>query len=367
MVAASALPLSSSGREPVLRDRFAGLFHIGTAFGSSLFKEEGRPTLGLISRQFDSTSPENTLKWKLFEPEPGAYDHEPADAYVEFGTTNGMYVVGHVLFWHNQTPEWVFQNAEGGTSTREQLLALMRQRVRHVAERYGDRIQAWDVVNEAILDDGTLRQSDWTKIIGDDFIEQAFRIADEELPKSVELFYNDYGMTGDKKRDAVVRLIGDLRSQGLRIDGVGMQGHWSITGPSVEQIEDSIVAFANAGVDVHITELDIDVLPRHPEMWSGNADVGLRLQQDPELNPYRDGLPSDRQKELAERYADIFRLFITHSDKIKRVTFWGPTDRYSWLNNWPIRGRTNHALLFDRDGKPKGAFHAVMELPGHND
>jgi endo-1,4-beta-xylanase len=347
--------------EMTLKQAYEGRFMIGAAMGGIVDGRTDVRTLDMVTRQFNSVSSTNMLKWGPFNPKPGVYRYDLADAYVALGQQHEMYVVGHVLFWHNQTPDWVFEDEAGKPLNREQLLERMRQRVRFVAERYGDRIHAWDVVNESIMDDGRLRQSKWVRIIGDDFIEQAFRIADEELPKSVELIYNDYSMTGARKRDAVVKMVGELKAKGVRIDGVGMQGHWSLAGPSLENIEQSIVAFANAGVDVHITELDIDVLPRKAGMW-GNADVRKRLAEDPAMNPYHDGLPDEVQQQLAKRYAGLFAMFLKHDDKIKRVTFWGPSDRYSWLNNWPIKGRTNYPLLFDRNADPKPAFHAVIDL-----
>jgi len=344
---------------PTLKDSFKGRFHVGAAINRWQFKEEGQLTLRLVAHQFNSISPGNLLKWSCFNPKPGVYNHADADAFVEFGQKNNMYVLGHVLFWHSQTPKWVFQDEEGQVLDREQLLKRMRERVRHLAKRYGKRIHAWDVVNESFTN-GKLRDSQWTRIIGSDFIEQAFRIADEEMPTDVELIYNDYSMTGKNKRNAVVKMIYDLKQKGVRIDGVGMQGHWSVNGPSIRDIEASIVAFSEAGVDVHITELDIDILPRKPGMFG--ADVAKRFEQDPVMDPYRDGLPEAKQEELARRYADLFQLFMKHQDKIKRVTFWGATDRYSWLNNWPIKGRTSYPLLFDRAGRPKAAFHAVVGL-----
>lgn len=356
--------VSSSGQTvemPALKDAFKDSFLIGAALGREVANGQDEATRQRVARQFNTVTSTNMLKWGPFNPKPGEFNHELADHYVAFGREHAMYVVGHVLFWHNQTPQWVFENEAGEPLTREALLERMRQRVRHLARRYGSKIDAWDVVNESILDNGTLRDSEWTKIIGDDFIEQAFRIADEELPKSVALIYNDYSMPGDRKRDAVVKMVRDLKAKGVRIDGVGMQGHWSLGGPSVKAIEEAIEAFAATGVAVHITELDIDVLPRKAGMWGG-ADIRRKLEQDPAMDPYRDGLPHEIQQKLAERYAELFALFLRHRDKIKRVTFWGTTDRYSWLNHWPIKGRTNHPLLFDRQGKPKPAFDAVMKV-----
>lgn len=351
---------------PTLKDTFRGDFLVGAAIGRPVLNEPGQVALKLVGRQFNTITSTNMLKWGPFNPAPGTYRYEPADRYVQFGSDHNMYVVGHVLFWHNQTPDWVFEDNAGNAIGREALLDRMRQRVQHVAQRYGRRIHAWDVVNESITDAGSLRNSPWTRIIGEDFIEQAFRIADAQLPSEVELFYNDYSMTGKRKRDAVVKMVRDFKARGVRIDGVGMQGHWSIDGPSIEAIEASIIAFAEAGVQVHITELDIDVLPRKAGMW-GNADVKKKLAQDPAMNPYPDGLPDEIQAKLAKRYAEIFALFAKHRDKIKRVTFWGTTDRYSWLNNWPIKGRTNYPLLFDREGRPKPAFEAVVEFKAEQD
>ena len=329
--------------ETTLKDAYRGRFLMGAAIGRIVDGRSDPKTLEMVARQFNSISSENMLKWGPFNPRPGQYNYGMADAYVAFGVEHEMYVVGHVLFWHNQTPDWVFQDGNGQPLSRGQLLDRMRRRVRHVAERYGDRIDAWDVVNEAFSGDGQLRQSKWVQIIGDDYIEQAFRIADEELPETVELIYNDCSMTIPRRRAAVVAMVRDLKSKGVRIDGVGMQGHWSLDGPLIKSIEDTIVAFAETGVDVHITELDINVLP-------GRTD------------PYQDGLPDEVQQKLANRYAGIFEVFIRHADKIKRVTFWGPSDRYSWLNNRGIKGRTNHPLLFDRNAEPKPAFHAVMDV-----
>ena len=283
---------------PTLKDSFKGKFHVGAAINKWQFKEEGQSTLRLVAHQFNSISPEDLLKWSSFNPKPGVYNYADADAWVEFGQKNNMYVHGHVLFWHSQTPKWVFQDKKGQLLNREQLLKRMRERVRHLTKRYGKRIHAWDVVNEAFMDNGKLRDTQWTKIIGKDFIEQAFRIADEELPADVELIYNDYGMYGKNRMNAVVKMIHELKQKKIRIDGVGMQGHWPINEPAISKIEASIVAFSEAGVDVYISELDIDVLPRNGGMW--DADISKRLEGDASMNPYSNGLPEAKQQELAQ-------------------------------------------------------------------
>ncbi len=355
------MALSAWGEDMTLNNAFEGRFYIGTAFGNRVFREEGGATRKLIEEQFNSVTAEGAMKWRGFQPRLDTYNFGPADNFVEFGNRNDMYVVGHVLFWQNAVPDWVFKDDQGEQISREQLLERMRERVRVVAERYGSNIHAWDVVNEAYVR-GELEDTNWTRIIGDDFIEQAFRIAQEELPEDVELIYNDNNMMNEHQRTAVIEMIKDLQRKGIRIDGVGIQGHWWMNRPTIAEIEESIVAFAETGVKVHITELDIDVLPRDSRVWDGRADIRLKLQQDPALNPYQDGLPDSVQEELTQRYADIFALFLKHHDKIKRVTFWGPHDGRSWLNHWPIRGRTNHPLLFDRDLNPKPAFHAVLKV-----
>ena len=361
VLASLGLPLRAADADlPALKDVFAGKFLVGTALGARTVLNPEDPTWPLIESQFNSISPGNLLKWERYNPEPGVYREEPVEAFLRFAEANHQHVLGHVLFWHQQTPAWVFQDENGGQVSREVLLERMRQRVRHLAQRYGSRINTWDVINETFEDDGALRDSPWTKILGADFIPEAFRIANEELPADVELIYNDYNMFAPGKRAAVVQMIHDLRAQGLRIDGVGMQGHWALQYPALDAIEASIVAFGAAGVQVHVTELDLDVLPRDRSMYG--ADVSRRMRASPENNPYTAGLPAEVQEKLARRYAAIFALFVKHADVLKRVTFWGVTDADSWLNNWPVRGRTNYPLLFDREGNPKPAFDAVVAV-----
>ena len=356
--AASCFSLTASAVEPSpsLKQAFAGKFHVGAAINERMTRPDS-PVHDLILQQFDSISPTNLLKWEPYNPEPGVYNEGPAEAYFKFGQEHDLYVLAHCLFWHSQTPKWVFLDAKGGPVSREELLTRMRERVRHVAKLYGSRTSAWDVVNEAIVEDGSLRKTQWNKILGEDFLPAAFRIANEELPKNVQLLYNDYNMEAPGRLAAVVKLVHDLRAQGLRIDGVGSQAHWRLETPTIPQIEASLVALRDAGVKVHFTELDIEVLPRN----TGGAEISMREQAAPENNPYTAGLPPAIQAKLAQRYADIFALFVKYEDVVERVTFWGVTDADSWLNNWPVRGRTNHPLLFDRQGKPKPAFQAVIE------
>jgi len=340
---------------PALKDAFAKDFRIGAAISAGMTKP-GHPAYALLLQQFNSITPANLLKWGPYNPKPGVFNEEAAETYFAFGQAHGMYTVGHTLFWHQQTPPWVFQNENGGDASRAQLLQRMRERVNHLAKLYGTRTAAWDVVNEAFLDDGTLRVSPFTRILGDDFLPEAFRIAQEELPSSVTFLYNDYNLEAPAKVQAVVREIGKLRSLGLRVDAVGNQAHWRLESPTIAEIEASLLALKAANVKVHYTELDIEVLPR---AVSG-AEITARAALTADNNPYPNGLPPAVQEKLAQRYAAIFALFHKHADVIERVTFWGVTDADSWLNNWPVRGRTNYPLLFDRAGQPKPGLEAVL-------
>jgi endo-1,4-beta-xylanase len=188
-------------------------------------------------------------------------------------------------------------------------------------------------------------------------VARAFEFAHEADPDA-QLYYNDYNLWKTPKRAAAVRLVTSLRERGIRIDGIGEQGHWLLDDPALEEIEAALIDLAKTGGQVIISELDVDPLPR-PEELIG-ADVSKRVERTPELDPYADGLPEDLQRRLAQRYRDIFGAFVKHR-AISRVTFWGVTDADTWLNNWPVRGRTNHPLLWDRQGRPKPAFHAVVE------
>lgn len=349
--------LVSAEPPPTLKDAFAGKFKIGAAINERMTRPDSRVN-ALLKQQFNAVSPTNLLKWEPYNPEPGVYREEPVQAYLDFAAANKMWALGHCLFWHQQTPKWVFEDPmTGAPATKDDLLQRMGERVRHLAKLYGARIDAWDVINETFEDSGALRDSPYTKILGKDFIPEAFRMAQEEFPGYVKLLYNDYNMEAPGKVKAVIAMVQELRQKGIRIDGVGNQAHWRLETPTIQEIEASLVAFKEAGIKVHYTELDVEVLPRR----ASGAEVSAREQATPEYNPYPKGLPPEIQAKLAKRYADIFAVFVKHADAIERVTFWGVTDGDSWLNNWPVRGRTNHPLLFDRDGKPKPAFDAVIK------
>jgi endo-1,4-beta-xylanase len=352
-----ALSAATADSSPSLKEVFTGKFLIGAALGATVAQEPGHRLRPLVEKHFNSLVSTNLMKWGPYNPTPGEYNDTPAEAFFTYGRSLDQYMVGHCLFWHAQTPKWVFEGDQGQPATRDLLLQRMRERVQRVAKLYGSRTDAWDVVNEAIVEDGSLRNSPFSRILGSDWIVDAFRLANEELPKNITLLYNDYNMETPGRLASVVKLVHDLRAKGLRIEAVGSQAHWRLETPTIAEIEASIVALSDAGVKVHFTELDIEVLPR----TAAGAEISMREQRTPENDPYTKGLPPEIQAKLARRYADLFTLFLKHADTIERVTFWGVTDGDSWLNGWPVRGRTNHPLLFDRDGQPKPAFDAVVE------
>lgn len=344
--------------QPTLKDAFKDKFLVGAALNESQFTEQNAAQAALVKKQFNTITAENVMKWEKIHPEPDKFDFGPADRFVEFGTKNGMVVIGHTLVWHSQTPAWVFADGKGGSTDRATLLARMSNHIHTVVSRYKGRVKGWDVVNEALNEDGSLRPSPWLKIIGEDYLVKAFEFAHAADP-AAELYYNDFSLENEPKRDGAVRLVKKLQAAGVKVHGIGTQTHAKMDWPSPQLIDDTLTAFGKLGVKVMITELDIDVLPARSRDRS--ADVSRRDTADPALNPYPNGLPEAMQQALAKRYGEIFAVYAKHTDKISRVTFWGVTDGDSWLNNWPIRGRTSYPLLFDRNGQPKPAFDAVIQ------
>ena len=342
-----------------LKQAFKGDFVVGAAMNQAQITGQDARGDTLIEAQFNAISPENVMKWERIHPEPGKYRFDLADKYVAFGIKHHMFIVAHTLIWHNQVPAWVFHDDKGNLLGRDALLARMKDHISTVVGRYKGKINSWDVVNEVLNDDGTLRQTLWLKIIGPDYIEKAFEYAHEADPKA-QLIYNDYSLENEPKRSGAIALVKKLRSEGIPISGVGIQGHDHLDWPSAELEDAAISAFAAAGIKVSITEFDITVLPSATSQHT--ADVTLKIEQNAALNPYVNGLPDSVEQQLATRYADLFRVFLKHRDDVERVTFWGVTDADSWLNDWPVQGRTNYPLLWDRSFQPKPAYDAVMKV-----
>ena len=330
---------------PSLKQAVNGRFLIGTAIRSEVLEKPD--TSSLLAEQFDCITSENELKPEPIHPKPNEFNFTAGDRLAAFAQKNKMKVIGHTLCWHMQSPAWMFEGPDGKPLPREEALKNLQEHIRTVVTHYKGQILGWDVVNEAIDNgDGYLRDTPAKRAIGDDFIIKAFEFAAAADP-SVELYYNDYNNESGAKREKTIRLIREIKAKGLRINAVGIQGHWQLDRPDLKTIEEAILAYNKEGVKVMITELDIDVLP-----------VTLK---GPAPDPYRNGCPDEIQGQLAKRYADIFTLFAKHSDKITRVTFWGLSDGHTWLNNWPVKGRSNHPLLFDRQLEPKPAYNAVIE------
>ena len=327
-----------------------------------------RASQDIVIKHFNAVTVENAMKAALINPQPNVYNWRPADDYVAFGEKNKMFIVGHTLVWHNQVPAWFFTNAEGKPNTKEQQLERLRSHIQAVAGRYAGRVHAWDVVNEVMGEDGNYRSTSWVNAVGngDTLVKYAFKFAAQYAPNT-ELYYNDFNAWRPSKRDGIVRMIKMLQKESIRIDGVGMQGHWGLNYPKTKYIEEAIDAYAGCGVKVMITELDVDVLPLTKEgqiIGQGMADKQFQLEEFKTfLDPYQKGLPDSIQTALANRYAEFFSIFYKRRDKIARVTLWGVHDGMSWRNDYPIPNRTNYPLLWDRQRKPKPALEAVLNVP----
>ena len=342
----------------------------------------------LVREQFNQISPENDLKWQLIHPRKGVdgYNFGPADAYVNFGLSNHMYIVGHTLVWHGQTPGWVFQgtnvppgmnntpppaavdangtNAPGGRrmgegpgggfgfngprASREELLERMREHIHTVVGRYKGKVKVWDVVNEALSDGGTniLRNSLWEQIIGPDFIAKAFEYAHEADPAAI-LRYNDYSLENPAKRRKLIALIKSLQAQNVPVMAIGSQTHVSVSSPSFEEEDKALTELETLGLPIHITELDVNSAQGGQRSTSGDVAANASTTQG--------GLVSDADRKLADAYAGLFRAFLKHDKYVKVVTFWGVNDGVSWR----AQGRP---LLFDANDQPKPAFDAVIRV-----
>lgn len=346
-------PGAAVGQEiPSLKELFQSDFAIGTALNTAQVDEKDPRTTAFIVRQFSVATPENSMKSGPIHPTWGTYNFGPADKLVEFGKKHGIGINGHTLIWHSQLPAFV-----RGLRSRDSVRAFFTEHINTVARRYAGKVVSWDVVNEALNEDGTLRKTVFLEYLGEEYVTEAFRLTQQAAPNT-ELYYNDYNNEQPAKRAGCLALLKKVQAAGVRIDGVGIQGHWHAGKVPFNDIEESIRQYAALGLKVMITELDLEVLPRNVQ----GADVNQRTAPDATANPYANGLPEAVQQQLAADYEALFRLFLKHRDKISRVTFWGVNDGQSWLNNWPVRGRTNHPLLFNRDNQPKPAFYKVVAL-----
>ena len=334
--------------EVTLKDYFGDKFLIGVAVNVDQSWE--RDTLGsaIVKKHFNSVVAENCMKSEEIHPTPFTWNWDDADQFVKFGEENGMTVIGHCLIWHSQCSPWFFTDENGKQVSAEELKTRMRDHITAIVTRYRGRIKGYDVVNEAILDNGDYRNSKFYEILGEEFIPWAFKCAHEADPDA-ELYYNDYSMALPGKREGVVKLVKSLKAQGLRIDAVGLQSHMGMEHPDFAEYEKTIQALIDAGVKVAITELDMDAIPT----VSFGASVEDEAAYSAQMNPYPEALPDSVSQIWNDRMKQVFSIYEKYQDHICRVTVWGVQDGDSWKNDWPMKGRTNYPLLFDRNYEMK--------------
>lgn len=298
----------------------------------------------ILKKHFNSLTAENRMKPIHLQPEEGEFNFEPADEIVRFAKENNKKVRGHTLVWHNQTPEWFFKNEKDGQVGRQSLLSRMEKHIQQVVNHFQDDIYCWDVVNEAIEDEensGLFRDSKWLKIVGEDFVDQAFKYT-ARVSSKIKLFYNDYNAVDSGKRDRIFTMLKNMKERGVPLDGMGIQGHWNINWPSLEDIKKAIEKYASLGLDIHITELDMS-------MFEFGDKRKLK-------EPTAEML--DKQY---HRYRDIFELFREYSSEISNVTLWGIADDNTWLDNFPIKNRKNWPLLFDINHRSKRVLIDIIK------
>ena len=345
-------------KQIALKDALKDKFYIGTALNANQITGKDTAGLRVLKEHFNSIVPENCMKSMELQPKENNFTFDLADKFVELGEKNDMFIIGHTLIWHSQLPRWFCVDEKGDNVSPEVLKKRMKNHINTVVGRYKGRIKGWDVVNEAILENGSYRKSKFYEILGEEFIPLAFQYAQEADPDA-ELYYNDYNEWYPGRRETVIRLIRTLKERGIRIDGIGMQGHIGMDGPSIEEYEQTIIGYANEGVKVMITEFDISILPS-PQRNVG-ADIGTNFDYQKELNPYTEGVPEDVSAAWNNRMLDFFKLFMKHSETISRVTTWGITDGDSWKNGFPVRGRTDYPLLFNRSHKAKPTVSMIID------
>ena len=365
-----ALAACTNEQPQTLKDALEGKFLIGAAINEAQIRYQAPAEDSLILTHFNAIEPENCLKSEEIQPQKGVFVWDLADKYVDFGTENNLAVYGHVLTWHSQLPDWFPKNEDGTDVTPEELKARMKEHIYTLVGRYKGRIKGWDVVNEAIMDDGSWRESPFYRILGEEYIPLSFQYAHEADPDA-ELYYNDYNMFRPEKAEAVVKLVNDLKARGLRIDAVGFQGHYGIDYPDFDEVQKAIDIVTATGVKIQFTEFDMTILPT----LTRSADIGdmsfKDVVNDPELFekhkdmfiPYPDGIPQEVQDKWNQRMEDFFALLLRNSDKILRLNVWGVQDGNSWKNEYPtvIPGREEAPLLFDRNLAEKPATRWLIE------
>ncbi|OMP31202.1 endo-1,4-beta-xylanase [Mangrovimonas sp. DI 80] len=332
-----------------LKEALKSDFYIGTALNVNQIHERDAATNSVIKTHFNAIVAENCMKSGLIHPEKDTYFWEDADAFVNFGMKNNMFITGHTLAWHSQTPPWLFVDDQGNDVTREELIARMTDHITTVMTRYKGKVKGWDVVNEALNEDGTMRESKFYTIIGPDWVEIMFGIA-QKVDPDTELYYNDYNLSNPEKRQGAVNLVKSIQEKGIKVTGIGMQSHVSMDNPDLKVYEESIEAFSKLGT-VMITEFDLSVLKWPNRQMT--ADISERAAYMEKMDPFKTGLPDSMAMAQQERFQKVFNIWKKNSKSITRVTTWGVNDGNSWKNDFPIPGRTDYPLLFDRSNKAK--------------
>ena len=344
---------------PALQELFKDKFTIGTSFSPAYFKDP--ILLEHIKKNFNCLTTENEFKWSRINPKPGIYKFTNTDKVVQFAEDNNMEIIGHTLLWKFTKPAWRFKDDQAKPISKEALLKRVKTHIFKIVGRYKGRIKGWDVVNELFNTDGSFRETELYTIMGEEYIEKAFQWVKEADPDA-EIYYNDYGLYNEKKLDATVALIERLKEKEIHVDAVGFQGHLMLGWPKLQDLENAITKLAATGVEVMVTELDVTPLPNGYGQDVRERHISEIINHPVDLNPYLDKLPEDKDIALAERYEEIFKIILKHHDKVKRITLWGPNDGVNWMNDWPIKGRTDHATLFDRQNQPKRAFWKIAAL-----
>jgi endo-1,4-beta-xylanase len=334
--------------EKGLKVYYNDYFPIGVAVSPRALKTD---EAGLILQHFNSLTPENAMKMGPIHPKENEYNWKDADSIIAFAQRHKLKVRGHTLLWHNQTPSWLFVDNAGNKVSKEVLLQRMKDHIFTVAGRYKGKIYAWDVVNEAISDkrDEYLRPSEWLQICGEEYIAKAFQWAHEAAPDAL-LLYNDYNEISPVKREKIYRLVKSLKETGVPIHGVGLQAHWAVNEPSRGQLDSTLQRFADLGLKVQITELDISVYPKE-------HDARERRAEDANTQ-----YTAEREQKQQKVYKMAFELFRKHRNIISGVTFWNISDRHSWLDNFPVKNRKDYPLLFNKELQPKKAYWEVVNF-----
>lgn len=344
----AAIPVNDTTRG--LKDYFSSYFPIGAAVSPrSLHTDEA----GLILREFNSITAENAMKMGPIHPKENEYYWKDADSIAAFAQRNHIKLRGHNLCWHNQAPKWFFTNTAGDTVSKEVLLSRLKEHITTVVKHYKGIIYAWDVVNEAVSDnpDEYLRNSPFLRICGEEYIAKAFLYAHEADPDA-QLFYNDYNEINPVKREKIVRLLKELKAAGIPIHGIGLQAHWAINEPSEEVLNQTFKRFSELGLKIQVTELDISVYSKeHHARERKSEDSNTAFTPEKE----------NAQIQMYKRCFDIFRKYRKY---ITGITFWNLSDRSSWLDNFPVRGRKDYPLLFDKDLQRKKVYWETVRGGG---